>query len=202
MPPPGRAGICTAISEATRPFAAEACQAETSLGRSMRTQTARRACPAPTAGLGRDAARRSVYPLYSDIRERLGEPLWHDEHGVPRYAPFHPSLLGVYDDRAALFEVMCQSCGRIFPCAAGTTRLWPIMAGKGTEEETLDATLRRIIGWGDAPWHTHEGGGQCAGTTMATTIAGIVSVWEKIDHEWQQVEMTNSQVREILGDDS
>jgi hypothetical protein len=44
-----------------------------------------------------------MYPLYKDLRERLGEPLWHDAEGVPRYAPFEPSLLGIYDRWAVLF---------------------------------------------------------------------------------------------------
>ena len=29
---------------------------------------------------------------YFDIRSRLGEPLWFDDNGVPRYVPFTPGM--------------------------------------------------------------------------------------------------------------
>jgi hypothetical protein len=48
-----------------------------------------------------------VLPKYEDIlalaeRAGAGEPLWADENGVPRFAKFHPDLLGVYDRYAVL----------------------------------------------------------------------------------------------------
>lgn len=55
-----------------------------------------------------------MYRLYRDIRDKLGEPLWHDEHGVPRYVAFHPSMCGVYDVHVALLEIECQGCGEHF----------------------------------------------------------------------------------------
>lgn len=31
-----------------------------------------------------------MYPLYRDLRERLGTPKWIDREGVPRYSDFTP----------------------------------------------------------------------------------------------------------------
>ena len=98
-----------------------------------------------------------MYPIYRDLRDKLGEPIWHDEHGVPRYAEFHPSLLGIYDDWAVLFVVRCQSCGMCFDCASGLATMSELSRYPGkprfTFEERNDSmkVLPLIVGWGDAP---------------------------------------------------
>ena len=53
-----------------------------------------------------------MYSDYSDIIDRLGVPLWYDEHGTPRYEPFHPRWADPYMDYVALLDVECQWCGR------------------------------------------------------------------------------------------
>ena len=58
-----------------------------------------------------------MYPVYADLREKLGAPSWHDKHGVPRHCEFHPTMLDVYDDWAVMMEVECQACGKTFACA-------------------------------------------------------------------------------------
>ena len=59
---------------------------------------------------------------YSDITSKIGEPLWYDEHGTPRYCAFSPNACGVYVDRVALLEISCQECERLFHVALSTER--------------------------------------------------------------------------------
>lgn len=56
---------------------------------------------------------------YDDIRSRIaGPPAWFDEAAVPRYAPFHPSLLAnIYADEAVLLQVRCPGCQTEFHVA-------------------------------------------------------------------------------------
>jgi hypothetical protein len=128
-----------------------------------------------------------MYPLYKDIREKLGAPLWHDSHGVPRYAEFHPSLLGVYDEYAVLFLVQCQSCHQVFPCAVGHSK--HVFTSEMKVLKDVHEFIQDYVGWGDAPHH--EDIPQCAGTTMSTSVVKLLSVWEKNRH-WEQVEITQS----------
>lgn len=56
---------------------------------------------------------------YSDIRSRIAEaPLWFDEVGAPRYAPFTPWLIAnIHAREAVLAHTRCQSCGVEFKVA-------------------------------------------------------------------------------------
>lgn len=155
-----------------------------------------------------------MYPLYTDLRERLGEPLWHDSHGVPRYAPFHPTMLGVYDDWAALFEVTCCGCGQRFECGAGMHALGVTLRRSNRGQESLegltsDEDRRRwlervhaeldcpkgatdhLVDWGDAPWHTLPEGGQCPGTTMGVDLGPVLQLWHKVRGEWVRADEKN-----------
>jgi len=84
-----------------------------------------------------------MYQLYEDITKRLGEPLWYDDHGVPRYDEFHPSMLDVYADFAALSEIACQSCGRRFKVGVP----WSIAAqtAKNIGLPIGDSEVRKLI---------------------------------------------------------
>ena len=154
-----------------------------------------------------------MYPLYKNLRERLGEPIWHDAEGVPRYAPFEPSLLGIYDRWAVLFVVECQACQKHFKCAAGTdplvdairrdpTRQWD----EGDFEKLKEpmTAIGNILGWGDAPWHNAKGeedkfDGQCAGTTMSTDVVAILEVWHRPScSDWERFELSNDQANKLL----
>lgn len=140
-----------------------------------------------------------MYPLYRDLREKLGEPLWHDQLGVPRYAVFHPELLGIYDDWAVLFEVECEACRHRFPCAIGFCsldyHLNPTLGLDFHNRFDPDKVLPQIVGWGDAPWHDMYGesafDSQCAGTTMSSSVVYILEVWRK-DREWEQIEISQA----------
>lgn len=140
-----------------------------------------------------------MYPLYKDIRTKLGEPVWIDQHGVPRYEPFHPELLGIYDKWALEIEVKCQSCHQLFLCAAGSDEYEFNPATKSMNHfKTVDDAINRLSGWGDAPWHTHKGDqdkfdGQCAGTTMCSDSREI-RLWRR-DHQngWMIVQEIDGQ---------
>jgi hypothetical protein len=60
-----------------------------------------------------------VYQSYDDILSRIAEePVWFDEHAVPRYCKFAPdNLANIYAGEAALAEVTCQVCKRLFRVA-------------------------------------------------------------------------------------
>jgi hypothetical protein len=124
-----------------------------------------------------------MYPLYEDIRDRLGEPLWHDQNGVPRYAEFHPDLLGVYDVWALEMIVTCEGCGREFLCCSGIKHY----AGSGPFEilTTPGQAMDYLLGWGDAPWHMLGDIG-CPGTTNRADFTPL-RLWHRGDAEWTEV---------------
>lgn len=132
-----------------------------------------------------------MYPTYRDIRTKLGAPLWTDQYGVPRYDEFSPELASeIYDDWVALLEVKCQSCEKVFTCSTCVAKFQMVIKRKDivTEEDIIS----QLIGWGDAPWHTFEGDeasmdGQCAGTTMTTSVIGA-KVWRKDRFDWIEVD--------------
>lgn len=120
-------------------------------------------------------------PDYADIRALTDrEPDWFDENGAPRYAPFEPDMLGVYDKFALLVEIACQSCGKKFLVAQG----WPswgtqinyeslVVEGKKYSLEELADGYH----YGDPPRHD-----DCAaGDTMNCVDLRIVEAWERSD---------------------
>jgi hypothetical protein len=60
-----------------------------------------------------------VYQHYGDILSRIAEePTWFDEYAVPRYCKFEPDkIANIYASEAALAEVTCQACKRVY-CVA------------------------------------------------------------------------------------
>lgn len=145
-----------------------------------------------------------MYPLYRDIRDRLGVPIWHDQHGVPRYDEFHPSLLGIHDDWACHFLVRCPSCGEMFPCAVGFNALSYIASQVNfidlfDKRSSPEEMLPCFVGWGDAPYHPYPTG-QCAGTTMGADVCAILSVWYR-DSEWGKVEISLGLANSLCGYD-
>jgi len=114
-----------------------------------------------------------VKPDYGDIRSRLGEPLWYDRHGVPRYDPFTPDMCGVYARYVALLEIACQACGRRFMVAVDLDGLecfrWNQrgVSVLPTDEEA------GVFCYGDPPRH------DCVGDTMLSDVCRIVEFWER-----------------------
>lgn len=140
-----------------------------------------------------------MYPRYEDIREKLGEPLWHDYEGVPRYKEYHPRLLGVYDSISCLFVVECQACAQKFDCARGICPAFEVMRGFLPTEDfnTIfeeKKALEYLLSWGDAPFH-----GGCMGETMSTSIVAVKQFWKREGiGDWEKVDLSNDLVQEVL----
>jgi hypothetical protein len=130
-----------------------------------------------------------MYEPYFDIRERLGEPKWHDSRGVPRYCDFHPREAGVYQDWVALLEIRCQACDQPFLVVDDYSRMDVFKVAQQRFLRTPgDLDLEKVDGampcaehpgwfhFGDAPWHGEQ---QCAGTTMTTGVYRVVEFWSK-----------------------
>ena len=116
-----------------------------------------------------------MLPDYWDILEAIdAEPLWYDGSGVPRYAPFIPSMLGVYDAFAVHARIACQGCRRPFEVARGWTSRWFAPGAEmGTSElvrPTLDELVRGFR-YGDPPRHG------CGGDSMQSVGLRILAAW-------------------------
>jgi hypothetical protein len=132
-----------------------------------------------------------MYQPYIDILDRLGNPLWWDEHGVPRYEAFTPRLCSdIYADFAALLEIQCQECDRTFPVASS----WNLVENaldRSEKNPPQDCKLPHDgdagdFTYGDAPWHDSnpEGKGQCGGTTMTTFVVRILQFYKRDVGDW------------------
>src|SRR5882724_7909285 len=102
---------------------------------------------------------------YPDIRNRLGEPLWYDYNGTPRYDEHQPRLCpDIYARQVVLLRIGCQNeCG--FECLVQ-------MHSGLLSNRKLD---RKTIHYGDPPQHE-----QCAsGCTMNCNDLAVVEWWEK-----------------------
>lgn len=111
-----------------------------------------------------------MLPDYADIRALSDRgPNWFDENGVPRYAPFHPKMLGVYDHHALLVKIRCQRCRQVFLVGEG----WPTSGIRGDQLVTFDlAGIAERYHYGDPPAH-----GGCVGNTMNSEPLRIVQAW-------------------------
>jgi hypothetical protein len=122
-----------------------------------------------------------MWPDYQDIREAAGalEPQWFDGNGVPRYAPFRPEMLGVYDKLALLMQIQCQGCGWTTLVGDGWSQYELVRGTASPVEHTLKG-LAQSWSYGDMPRHNRS----CAGETMTCTPLAIVQAWEQQDHAW------------------
>lgn len=124
-----------------------------------------------------------MFPAYRDILDLADacgmDPDWFDEHGVPRFRPFHPDLLGVHDCFALLAKVRCADryCGAEILVGVGWQRidLSALLAGRDSAAVRSVERLVAGFGVGDPPRHNCPG----AGETMVCDIVGIVEVWER-----------------------
>lgn len=118
---------------------------------------------------------------YNDIKDLIDkEPLWYDNHGVPRYRPFTPIMLGVYDKYAVLAEIACQNCGHEFHVGDGVTgATW--VAGEVRINSLAD--LVNGYHYGDPPSHG------CVGDTMNSICYRVLEAWEHTkatNWEWRR----------------
>lgn len=111
---------------------------------------------------------------YSDIHTKAGVPLWYDETGVPRYAPFEPSLCGDSLARqAALLKAACIHCRRDCYVAVSCQR---------TDLDILsDLAARGMALYGLLPHFGH------CGRANSGEMLGVVSVWRLSNSTWRRV---------------
>lgn len=130
---------------------------------------------------------------YEDILSRLGEPLWYDYEGVPRYDSFHPNLCGVYASFVSYNQIACQSCVKKFFVAVEICNFeippsfkFPIPPPIG-EAQKIEKVVNKLdssnfpspwdqIGsfhYGDPPIH------RCFGDSMNSVPVRIIEFWQK-----------------------
>jgi hypothetical protein len=121
-----------------------------------------------------------MHQYYKDILDRISEaPAWFDDYGVPRFGAFSPQQLSnVYAKEAALAEVYCQHCGRMFKVAL-TDHFTSKRFGLSDE-----IRLGRVH-YGDPP-NVH-----CcaAGPTMNSVMRRIIEYWSRdyeVSSDWQR----------------
>ncbi len=119
-----------------------------------------------------------MLPAYTDITRRLGEPLWYDEHGVPRYDPFQPDLCGIYGDFVAFLEIACQACARRFRVSCGISTGWYMIAHEGKPPTLPVVEDSGSFGYGDPPRHDRDDG-RCAGETMGCHLLRVREFWRR-----------------------
>lgn len=119
-----------------------------------------------------------MLPAYRDILDAVGRPPeWWDAHGVPRFEPFRPEMLGIYDDLAILAEIACASCDARMLVGEGWTRFDP------HANPMVPRTLPSLVAgfsYGDPPRHHCHGGGE----TMSCEEIRVVEAWERERFDW------------------
>lgn len=141
---------------------------------------------------------------YSDIRDRVSEePLWFDEHAVPRYVPFAPrETANIYADECCLVLIECQGCGVEFQVAFSQNRMdcyrearWGLLIGdkvSDPDEEALKEAMEEAklashaakgtLHYGDPP----NIGCCAAGATMNSVPRRVLEFWaqERGERGW------------------
>lgn len=132
-------------------------------------------------------------PNYIDILQVAAEsgrlPLWYNEQGVPRFAPFHPRLCAsLMHQEAVLAEIRCQPCGTPFLVAL----TW---SSQDYSREHFDLpplprltagrlAARNAFSYGDPP-----NVGCCpSGHVMSSEFHRIVEAWVITEnYQWRQL---------------
>ena len=131
---------------------------------------------------------------YSDIIEKIGEPIWYDEYGVPRYCVFEPKQCGVYITAAVLLTIECQSCKERFHVATTWDNTFPFMEQLRHADEKGESTwdvgwqknpqLEYVPSYGDPPRHNCSGGGN----TMSSDTISVIELWVQENWNWVRKE--------------
>lgn len=120
-----------------------------------------------------------MHQSYADITEQLGEPLWWDEIGVPRYCEFSPRQANnIYASEVVLYAVACQDCGREFKVASSLDRYaaaYTDSEGVVRTRRLADAIRARKLHYGDPP----NIGCCLAGPTMNSVPLRVLEYWHR-----------------------
>lgn len=131
-----------------------------------------------------------MLPRYDDILELTDscgmDPDWFDEHGVPRFRPFHPTMLGVYDCFAVLATIRCadRHCQKPMLVGVGWPKINMLAVLTGRQDRAFNnlESLATGFDFGDPPRHDCTG----AGETMRSDVVEILQAWERPDTLWQR----------------
>lgn len=156
-----------------------------------------------------------MHNYYKDILDLTDrEPLWFDEHAVPRFVDFSPMrIASIYADECALVEIACQSCDALFHVAMSTSngRRTIMVAqalnyaervgaiGQGAEPPRGEAFYRRLneeiskdtLAASIRNKAIHFGDPpniECcpAGPTMNSVPLRVVEYWERPIRDWKR----------------
>lgn len=122
-------------------------------------------------------------PIYLDIVEKLGEPLWWDNYGVPRYTEFDPKLIfGMVSPRyIAFMEIACQECGKLFKVASVFDPFEHYLLYK---QDDVKLPNQKDVGdfhYGDPPYHIED----ClAGYCESSIPVRILEFWVREGIDW------------------
>ena len=121
---------------------------------------------------------------YEDIISQLGEPLWWDEHAVPRYHEFSPEdVASIYAKEVVFFLIKCQNCGKEFKVAISNDGY----DRKYDKFSLIPHVLNKSIGYGDPP------NIKCcdAGPSMTSDSVRVLEFWhryfEQNHFDWERV---------------
>jgi hypothetical protein len=138
-----------------------------------------------------------MHPYYGDILSRIdAEPIWFDEHAVPRFCEFSPEQsASIYVDECALAEISCQACKRPFRVAFSAMNVkaeremskeeWQaFLSDSARAHENIrpvaDAIRNGKLHYGDPP------NVQCcdAGPSMNSIPLRVVEYWSRLDRKY------------------
>lgn len=120
---------------------------------------------------------------YKDIRSRIvDDPIWFDEHGVPRYCEWQPGeVANIYAREVALVEIACQYCGTRFLVAWSRSNHEIGYNEDGTawvkDAKPFDP---QAFHYGDPP---NAGCCDC-GPTMTSEVIRVVECWRRENFQW------------------
>jgi hypothetical protein len=124
-----------------------------------------------------------MHASYDDIISRIGtEPIWYDEHAVPRYCAFEPGRsASIHTSEIALAEISCQECRRRFRVALSAVNF--------RERTIAEAIQNKTLHYGDPPRHDGDPADPAclAGATMNGEPLRVLEYWRHHDQrlfEW------------------
>ena len=108
---------------------------------------------------------------YNDILSRIPEePIWWDEHAVPRYCEFGPrEVANIYADECCLVLITCQGCQKPFKVAFSRDKMQILMHGMSSLKDMIE---NKTLHYGDPP-----NTGCCSGTTMNSEPRKVLEYW-------------------------
>lgn len=131
-----------------------------------------------------------MHQYYKDILDRIDEPpTWFDDNGVPRFGDFSPRHLGnIYASEAALAEIACQFCGRMFKVA--------LTDAFARERLGLSDEIRLArVHYGDPP-----NVNCCAGVSSNSVMRTILEYWYRdyeVSSDWRRNPTFEGPVAEV-----